>query len=78
MNARYCVIIVETSPEYGFVVRRMLVARFVAKGDAIAYAKHRRDTATDHAKDWTWVVETVNANRSLHEFPPLATGVHDR
>lgn len=63
--ARYCVVIEERSAEYGFVVRRMLVAKFVALGDAVSYAMHRRDT-TD--KPWSWVVETVNANRAMYTF----------
>ena len=71
-NGRYCVIIEELHAE-GWVVRRMLVARFVALGDAVAYAMHRRDTC---CKPWRWVVEVPNAIRSLHEFEPEPHATH--
>lgn len=64
--ARYLVIIEEHSKE-GFVTSRLLVSRFVAVGDAVAYAMQRRDTC---GKPWTWVVETANAVHSLYEFKP--------
>lgn len=63
-QARYLVIIEEKNA-VGVVCRRMLVGRFVAKGDAVAYAMWRRDNDT---KGWTWVVETPGAIRSLYEF----------
>lgn len=65
MSARYCVVIEELHPHGGWVVRRMLVAKFVAKGDAMAYAMDRRDKDT---KGYEWVVETTNAIRPLHTF----------
>ena len=64
-TARYCVIIDEKHKE-GWTVRRMLVARFVSQGDAVAYAMWRRDNC--ERTDWTWSVETVNANRALYQF----------
>jgi hypothetical protein len=61
-NGRYCVIIDE-----GGASRRMLVARFVALGDAVNYAMWRRNSLPDD-KPWKFVVETVNAIRPLYEF----------
>jgi len=58
MTTRYWVVAVEKHPELGFVVRKMLVAKFVAKGDAIAYALWRKDNDTH---GFHWHVETPNS-----------------
>ena len=67
---RYLVILEEKAPE-GWTIRRMLVGRFVAKGDAVAYAIWRRDT---DQRGYTWVVETTGAIHSLYEFTKEVAG----
>jgi hypothetical protein len=61
MQARYSVVMVEFHPERGFVIRKMLVAKFVAKGDAIAYAIQRRDNQPKTGVQFHWYVETPNS-----------------
>lgn len=66
-QTRYLVVMEELHAD-GWVVRRMLCARFVAKGDAIAYAIWRRDTQT--GTQFRWIVETPNAVHSLFDAEP--------
>lgn len=68
-QAPYLVYIVEYNPiSPAVVLRKMLIAKFVAKGDAIAYAVHRRDTSD---KPFYWHVELPDGSH-VFETRPLS------
>jgi len=49
------------------IAEKLLVAKFFAKGDAIAYAIHRAQTLVPNVRDlWAFEVETPNAVHCLY------------